>query len=86
MEVIEKIVSRDEIYDIRLGHYGNRLLKSIELLYLQQNIFIGLCTGYMAHKISEAETEILDNKMEKLKKGTLATGSIINQKKWKDER
>jgi len=86
MEVIEKSVSRDEIYDIRLGRYGNRLLKSIELLYLQQNIFIGLCTGHMSSKLSDAETEILDGKMEKLKKGTLAVGSIINQKTWKDER
>ena len=83
VEVIEKSVSKDEIYDIRLSRYGNRLLKSIELLYLQQNIFIGLCTGHM--KLSETETEILDNKMEKLKKGTLATGSIINQKTWKNE-
>jgi len=86
VEVIEKSVSRDEIYDIRLGHYGNRLLKSIELLYLQQNIFIGLCTGHMSSKLSDTETEILDSKMEKLKKGTIATGSIINQKTWKDER
>lgn len=86
MEVIEKSVSRDEIYDIRLGRYGNRLLKSIELLYLQQNIFIGLCTGHMSSKLSDAETEILDGKMEKLKKGTLAVVSIINQKTWKDER
>jgi ParB/RepB/Spo0J family partition protein len=86
VEIIEKSVSRDEIYDIRLGHYGNRLLKSIELLYLQQNIFIGLCTGHMSGKLSDAETEILDGKMEKLKKGTLAVGSIINQKTWKDER
>jgi ParB/RepB/Spo0J family partition protein len=86
VEVIEKSITRDEIYDIRLGRYGNRLLKSIELLYLQQNIFIGLCTGHMSGKLSGTETEILDGKMEKLKKGTLAVGSIINQKTWKDER
>ncbi|MBW6460865.1 MAG: ParB N-terminal domain-containing protein [Bacteroidales bacterium] len=85
-EVIEKSVSEVEIYDIRLGRYGNRLLKSIELLYLQQNIFIGLCTGHMSGKLSGTETEILDHKMEKLKKGTFAVGSIINQKTWKDER
>ncbi len=86
VEVIEKSVSRDEIYDIRLSRYGNRLLKSIELLYLQQNIFIGLFTGHMSGKLSGAETDILESKMEKLKKGTLTAGSIINQKAWKDER
>lgn len=86
VEVIEKSVSRDEIYDIRLSRYGNRLLKSIELLYLQQNIFIGLFTGHKSGKLSGAETDILESKMEKLKKGTLTVGSIINQKAWKDER
>ncbi len=86
VEVIEKSITTGEIYDIRLGHYGNRLLKSIELLYLQQNIFIALCTGHMSSRLSDTETEILDGRMEKLKKGTLSVGSIINQKAWKDER
>lgn len=85
VEVIEKSVSKDEIYDIRLSRYGNRLLKSIELLYLQQNMFIGLCTGHMSGKLSGDETGILESRMEKLKKGTLWVGSIINQKTWKDE-
>lgn len=84
-EIIEKSVSTVEIYDIRLGSHGNRMLKSIELLYLQQNIFIGLCTGHMTNSLSGTETAILDNKMEKLKKGALSIGSIINQKIWKNE-
>ena len=85
VEIIEKSVSTGEIYDIRLSNYGNRMLKNIELLYLQQNIFIGLCTGHITNSLSETETVILDNKMEKLKKGTLSIGSIINQKTWKNE-
>jgi ParB/RepB/Spo0J family partition protein len=85
VEVIEKSVSRVDIYDVRLGHYGNRLLKSIELLYLQQNIFIGLFTGHKSGKLSGDETDILESRMEKLKKGALWVGSIINQKTWKDE-
>jgi ParB/RepB/Spo0J family partition protein len=85
VEVIEKSVSRVDIYDVRLGHYGNRLLKSIELLYLQQNMFIGLFTGHKSGKLSGDETDILESRMEKLKKGALWVGSIINQKTWKDE-
>lgn len=86
VEVIEKSVSQVEIYDVRLSRYGNRLLKSIELLYQQQNIFIGLCTGHMSSKLGETETGILDGKMEKLKKGALSVSSIITKKTWKDER
>jgi ParB/RepB/Spo0J family partition protein len=85
VEVIEKSVSRVDIYDVRLGHYGNQLLKSIELLYLQQNMFIGLFTGHKSGKLSGDETDILESRMEKLKKGTLSVGSIINQKTWKNE-
>lgn len=56
------------------SHHGNRLLKSIELLSLQQNIFKGLFLYHMTGKLSELETAILEERMEKLKRGRQDTG------------
>lgn len=84
MEVIEQAGSREEIFDIRLSHHGNRLLKNIELLHLQQNIFIDLCGQHMTGQLSEMETCILEERMERLKKGSGKVQKIINYKTWKD--
>jgi ParB/RepB/Spo0J family partition protein len=83
-EVIEQSHSKDEICDVRLSQHGNRLLKSIELLAMQQNIFIGLSTSHMTGKLSDIETGILEEKMEKLKKGTGTVQTVINNKTWKN--
>ena len=84
MEVIEQTGSGQEIFDIRLSHHGNRLLKSVELLHIQQNIFISLCGQHMTGQLGETETGILEEKIERLKKGAGKVHKIINYKTWKD--
>ena len=86
VEIIEKSVSTGEIYDSRLSSHGNRLLKSIELLLIQQNIFTGLCGQHMTQMLGNNEKSILEVKMERLRKGAVTVESIINQKIWKNER
>jgi len=86
VEIIEKSVSTGEIYDSRLSSHGNRLLKSIELLLIQQNIFTGLCGQHMTQMLGNNEKSILEVKMERLRKGAVTVQSIINQKIWKNER
>jgi len=83
MEVIEQTGSGEEIFDIRLSHHGNRLLKSTELLHIQQNIFISLCGQHMTGQLSEMETGILEERIERLKKGAGKVQKIINYKTWK---
>jgi ParB/RepB/Spo0J family partition protein len=84
LEVIEQAGSGEEIFDIRLSHHGNRLLKSTELLHIQQNIFISLCGQHMTGQLSEMETCILEERMERLRKGSGKVQKIINYKTWKD--
>lgn len=83
MEVIEQTGSGEEIFDIRLSHHGNRFLKNIELLHIQQNIFIGLCGQHMTGMLGEMETSILEERMERLKKSSGKVQKIINYKTWK---
>ncbi len=84
MEVIEQAGANQEIFDIRLSHHGNRLLKSIELLHIQQGIFISLCGQHMTGQLGERETWILEEKIERLRKGAGKVQKIINYKTWKD--
>jgi ParB family transcriptional regulator, chromosome partitioning protein len=86
VEIIEKSVSTGEIYDSRLSCHGNRLLKSIELLVMQQNIFTSLSGQHMTQKLGNMEKGILKKKMERLRKGAVMVQSVINQKIWKNER
>jgi ParB family transcriptional regulator, chromosome partitioning protein len=83
-EVIEQSYAKEEIFDIRLSQHGNRLLKSIEHLLTQQNIFIGLFHQHLTGKLSDLETAILDEKIKRLKKGAVTIQSIINDKTWKN--
>ena len=83
MEVISQTGSDEEIFDIRLSRHGNRLLKNIELLHIQQNIFISLCRQHMTGQLEEMETEILEEKMDKLRKGSGKVQKIIHDKTWK---
>lgn len=83
MEVISQTGSDEEIFDIRLSRHGNRLLKNIELLYIQQNIFISLCGQHMTGQLEEMETGILEEKMDKLRKGSGKVQKIIHDKTWK---
>lgn len=56
MDVIQREHTGKDIYDTRLGKEGNLLLKAIELLMLQQNIFIGQMNP---GSLSETERRIL---------------------------
>ena len=85
VEIIEKSVSTGEIYDSRLSSHGNRLLKSIELLVMQQNIFTSLSEQHMTQKLGKMEKGILKKKMERLRKGAVMVQSVINQKIWNNE-
>jgi len=71
-------VSGDEIHDSRLSRHGNRLLKSIELLLVQQNIFSGLIRQHMTQALSEMERNILEGRIKKLRKGAVVIQSIIS--------
>jgi len=84
LDVIQQAETSQEIFDIRLSHHGNRLLKSVELLHIQQAIFISLCGQHMTGQLSEMETCILEERMERLKKGAGKVQKIINYKTWKD--
>jgi ParB family transcriptional regulator, chromosome partitioning protein len=84
-EIIKKHVSGHEVYDNRLSHHGNRLLKSIEFLLIQQNIFTGLSGQHMTKTLDRTEKDILGERIEKLGKSVAVVQSIINQKIWKDE-
>jgi ParB/RepB/Spo0J family partition protein len=84
LEVIQQTGSGEEIFDVRLSHHGNRLLKSTELLHIQQNIFISLCGQHTTGQLSETETVILEERIERLKKGAGKVQKIINTKTWKD--
>jgi len=78
LEVIEQSTHKQEIYDTRLGQHGNRLLKSIELLLSQQNIFTGHLTHYHTDHLRDNEKSIISGKLERLKKSTTTILSIIN--------
>ena len=83
LDVIQQAGTSREIFDIRLSHHGNRLLKNIELLQIQQNIFIGLCGQHRTAVLGEMETSILEERMERLKKSSGKVQKIINYKTWK---
>ncbi len=76
MEVIRLAHSDKNIFDTRLGKKGNRLLKAIELLMLQQNIFIGQMNP---STLSETEKGILCPRLEVLEQRTKQVLSIIHQ-------
>jgi ParB/RepB/Spo0J family partition protein len=80
MEVIEQSNHKDEIYDSRLSRHGNRLLKSIELLVVQQNIFIGQFTHHQTGQLREIEINILSCKLDRLAKNAGTIQTVLNNK------
>ena len=80
MEVIQQAVAGNEIYDIRLSVHGNRLLKSIELLLLQHNIFTGQFSHYQSSKLTSVEISILSDRLERLTKSTERVLFILQNK------
>jgi ParB/RepB/Spo0J family partition protein len=81
MEVLQQALDGHEIHDSRLSRHGNRLLKSIELLLIQNNIFTGQFTHYQSGKLKAIELSILSGRLERLEKSTGRILSILENKK-----
>jgi ParB/RepB/Spo0J family partition protein len=86
LEAIEKQTKEAEIYDSRLCRHGNQLLKSTELLYLQQNIFTGQYNHIHTSQLSDLEKGILSPKLRKVSAKARLIVSLIDQKEPDDER
>lgn len=69
----------DDIHDTRLGHHGNRLLKAMEHLALQQNIFITQAGHRLTSQLTRSEKDLLDIRMARLEQGARKTLTIIQQ-------
>jgi ParB/RepB/Spo0J family partition protein len=70
----------NEIYDCRLSPYGNRLLKTTEILRNQQDMFVGQFINHQASQLKEPEKAILWPKIEQISKKSHTIISVINQK------
>ncbi len=78
LDVIEKLKTENEIYDCRLSKHANRLLKTIELLFLQQHLFIGQYN--QVHNLNETEKSILKPKLNGLLKKSETIISLLTKK------
>ncbi len=65
-EAIEKSLKDKNVYDSRLGRHGNRLLKTMELLSMQQHIFTGQFNDHQTSQLTETEFMILQEKLIRL--------------------
>lgn len=81
LEAIQAKEKDEGLYDIRLGHHGNRLLKTMEILKNQQDIFIGQFTHHQTGQLKETEQTILMPKTEAILKKSQHIITIINHKK-----
>ena len=86
LEAIEKQTKETEIYDSRLCKHGNQLLKTTELLYLQQNIFTGQYNHIHTSQLSDLEKGILHPRLRKVCSKARSIVSLIDQKEPDDER
>jgi ParB family transcriptional regulator, chromosome partitioning protein len=86
LEAIEKQTKETEIYDSRLGKHGNKLLKTTELLHLQQNIFAGQYNHIHTVQLSDLEKGILRPTLRKVCSKARLIVSLIDQKEPDDER
>jgi ParB family chromosome partitioning protein len=86
LEAIEKQTKETEIYDSRLCKHGNQLLKTTELLHLQQNIFTGQYNHIHTSELSDLEKGILRPTLRKVCSKARSIVSLIDQKEPDDER
>ena len=86
IEAIEKQTREQEIYDSRLCKHGNQLLKTTELLCLQQNIFTGQYNHIHTNQLSDLEKGILRPQLRKVCTKARSIVSLIDQKEPEDER
>lgn len=85
LEAMEKTNQGQPIYDSRLCPHGNVLLKTTELLYLQQNIFISQYHHSKTEQLAEAEKMILSPKLHRVWVKSRSIVSIIDQKELQHE-
>jgi ParB/RepB/Spo0J family partition protein len=76
MDIIDNAYRSKDIFDARLSSKGNQVLKSMELLMLQLNIFIGQMHPL---RLSETEKRILRPRLGPLEQRTKQVLSLINQ-------
>jgi ParB/RepB/Spo0J family partition protein len=79
-EAIGKATKESEIYDSRLCKHGNQLLKTTELLYLQQNIFFSQYSHIKTDTLSESERMILHPRLKRVSQKASAIASVIDKK------
>lgn len=65
-EIIRQVLHKDKYYDSKLSEYGNKLLKTRELLRLQINIMCSVLQDVQTEKLSEEEKNILLPPLESL--------------------
>ena len=80
LEAIEKATKEPDIYDSRLCKHGNLLLKTAELLYLQQNIFFSQYSHIKTESLNELEQQILHPKLKRVSQKASAIASVIDKK------
>lgn len=86
LEAIAKQTKEPGIYDSRLCKHGNQLLKTTELLSLQQNIFTGQYNHIHTSELSDLEKGILRPTLRKVCSRARSIVSLIDQKEPDDER
>jgi len=80
LEVLNQDGRVNEIHDCRLSPYGNRLLKTTEILRNQQDMFVGQFTNHQASQLKDPEKAILWPKIEQISKKSHTIITVINQK------
>jgi ParB/RepB/Spo0J family partition protein len=86
IEAMEKATDEKPIYDSRLCPHGNQLLKTTELLNLQQNIFISQYSHIKTQQLGSTEKLILDPKFYRVSAKARSIISLIDQKEPCHER
>lgn len=66
LETIEKSLKDSTVSDSRLGKHGNRLLRTIESLNMQQHIFTGQFKEHHTTQLTGTELSILNPKIRRL--------------------
>lgn len=80
MEAILHADKECDVYDSRLCKHGNRLLKTIELLVMQEQIFIGQYNDNRTGSLSDTERAILTPKLKRLSGNSQRIYLLINKK------
>ena len=86
LQAMEKANQDQPIYDSRLCPHGNALLKTTELLYLQQNIFISQYSNSKTGQLGQGEKMILEPKLHRVWAKARSIVSLnIDQKEYQHE-